>query len=63
MPKVIKSKPRYVGWHRNGPGFKWKAILGAETDTECLNKLLDFIRGGDKTVLPLGQNPNTTLLL
>jgi hypothetical protein len=33
-------------------------VCQADTEDAALGKLLDAVRGGDKTVLPAGENPN-----
>jgi hypothetical protein len=50
----------FVGWHRPGRGRKpWKAVARGETEAECFSRLLTAVAGGDKLVLPAGQDPNT----
>jgi hypothetical protein len=49
----------WTGWHRPGPGARWQVIVTADTEDAAFQRLLDFVRGGDKTVLPVGIDPNT----
>lgn len=56
----IATAPTWTGWHRPNRRSPWRAIVTAATETAAFNQLLDRVRGGDKTVLPHGIDPNTT---
>jgi hypothetical protein len=60
MPTGSKPKPvpRFTGWWRPDSRSPWHRIVHGGDETDVLNKLLDCVRGGDKCVLPAGQNPN-----
>jgi hypothetical protein len=52
---------RFNGWHRPGPGRPWVLLVqGREGEGEgpVLDRLLSAVAGGDKFVLPAGQDPN-----
>ncbi|HTU19244.1 MAG TPA: hypothetical protein VMG10_14385 [Gemmataceae bacterium] len=48
----------FVGWHRAGKGERWRPLVEAETESDAFSRLLDAAKGGDKTVLPRGVDPN-----
>ncbi|HWG41337.1 MAG TPA: hypothetical protein VN688_01025 [Gemmataceae bacterium] len=50
----------WIGWSRLHPRDPWRRVVEAGDATEALNKLLDAVSGGDKTVLPAGIDPNLT---
>jgi hypothetical protein len=49
---------RFVGWHRTGSCSPWRIAVEADTEDEAWAALLSAVDGGDKTVLPQGQDPN-----
>jgi hypothetical protein len=48
----------FCGWHRPDKRSPWQLVCQAASEDAALGKLLDAVRGKDKTVLPAGQNPN-----
>jgi hypothetical protein len=55
---MITTTFGYCGWHRPDKRSAWRLVCQADTEDAALGKLLDAVRGGDKTVLPAGENPN-----
>jgi hypothetical protein len=51
----------FVGWHRHDRLSKWRAVVSGETEDEVYRQLLSMVRGGNKVILPTGQDPNITL--
>ena len=49
----------WTGWHRPDPNSPWRTVVTAATEDAAFQRLLDAVRGGDKTVLQVGQDPNT----
>lgn len=50
--------PGYVGWHRQGRGSRWRAVVRGDSEDEVFAMLLVAVAGGDKLVLASGDDPN-----
>ncbi len=48
----------WIGWHRPDQHSPWRAIAEADTEDAAFQQLLDAVRGGDKTILRVGIDPN-----
>lgn len=48
---------RFIGWYRLNRRRPWRPVVQADTERDCLNKLLNK-PPGDKLVLPAGSDPN-----
>ena len=59
-PKEDRSKTGFVGWLRTGRGKRWRDVVYAPTERECLQLLLAYSRGksGDMIVLRRGEDAN-----
>jgi hypothetical protein len=56
MPVVTKQC--FVGWWRPDPKTPWRRIVHGSDERAALNRLLNAVPGGDKVVLPAGNNLN-----
>lgn len=50
--------PAFIGWYRRDRRSPWRAVVADNDESKCLNHLSDTVAGGDKVVLPRGENPN-----
>ncbi len=57
MSTELTSATKYVGWHRLGPNLPWHRIAEAPDQLSCW-RLMRSPPGGDKVVLPVGEDPN-----
>jgi hypothetical protein len=48
----------WVGWWREHPPRPWQPVVRVRSEAEALDLLLQHYPGGDKCVLPSGQDPN-----
>jgi hypothetical protein len=51
----------FVGWHRRDRLSNWCAVVTGDTEDAVYRQLLNMVQGGDKVILPAGQDPNITL--
>jgi hypothetical protein len=59
MPNAkIENPVRFVGWWRRDAASPWRPLVYNSDEDRAFNRLLDAALGGDKLVLPAGQDPN-----
>jgi hypothetical protein len=56
---VTTTSTGFAGWHRQDHRQPWREVCRAGTEDEAWDSLLDHTAGGDKLILPVGENPNT----
>ncbi len=54
---TTNSEAAWVGWYRKDPSEPWRRIAEAADRRTCWH-LMAEPRGGDKVVLPAGEDPN-----
>jgi hypothetical protein len=58
VPPAVR---KFIGWCRRDTSKRWRAVVRADTEDEAWGAMLTSVQGGDKCVLPEGQDPHANV--